>query len=101
MNDNILLQLRKMGFKESKTGSMQFKFQEISFVASIHPVIGLCLVVSYSGKGKRMQFEEYMPIDSTNKDIANRILKVFETILPEDARIQEENFNKMYGNLRP
>lgn len=101
MENELRSRLMKIGFKQSESGDLQFEFQGINFVAILHPTIGLCLVVSYSGKDAAIRFEEYLPADSTTKEIANTILGIYGRILPEEAAIQENNFRRKYGSLRP
>jgi hypothetical protein len=101
MDNKLRSQLKRIGFKASESSGLRFEFLGIYFDASQHHTNGLSLVISYYGKDSVVQFEEYLLSPTTTKDIANSILSIYKRILPEEAAVQEENFRRKYGSLRP
>lgn len=84
MNDSWRDTLRSLKFRDhGELGSMRAVMELVEFIATPHPINGLCLTATYINERDAGQTDTFVPFEASPELISYTMLELLKALRPE------------------
>ena len=84
MNDSWRDTLRSLKFRDhGELGSMRAVMEHVEFIATPHPINGLCLTATYINERDAGQTDTFVPFEASPELVSYTMLELLKALRPE------------------